>query len=423
MIGLVDCNNFFVSCERVFQPELRRRPVVVLSSNDGCVVARSNEAKALGIRMGMPYFRIRDQVQRGEVLVRSSNYELYGDMSRRVMAIVAHQVPQIEQYSIDECFMDLRGLHRGENDPSTDFLGAFGRRLAKTVTRGTGIPVSIGIASTKTLAKVANHFAKKYAGYQGCCLIDTDEKRKRALLLTDISEIWGIGRKSCVRLAELGVQNAYQFSEWSEEKVREVFALPSINTWRELRGISTLGLEVPQPSKSFAASRSFRTPISDFSLLASVFSDFSSQIARKLRRQHSTACCVSAFLSTDRFDTTSMTYRNMLSQTLEVGTADFREISKITRMLLRRLYRKGAAIKQAGVIVSDIEHGGVQHQLFDTVDRERQRRLLHAIDVVQQRNGKQAVRGAAQMNTSDLIRNESVSRRYTTSLGEIIVVQ
>ena len=187
MIGIVDCNNFFVSCERVFAPKLIGRPTVVLSSNDGCVIARSNEAKAMGIAMGVPFFKVKGLVESGQLMALSSNYGLYGDMSRRVMSVIRRHVPQIEQYSIDECFILL---------PETEDYAAFGRRLSQIVERWTGIPVSIGIAPTKTLAKLASRFAKKHKGYQGCCLIDTPEKRKRALELTDLRDVWGIGRKS-----------------------------------------------------------------------------------------------------------------------------------------------------------------------------------------------------------------------------------
>ena len=188
MIGIVDCNNFFVSCERVFAPKLIGRPTVVLSSNDGCVIARSNEAKAMGIAMGVPFFKVKGLVESGQLMALSSNYGLYGDMSRRVMSVIRRHVPQIEQYSIDECFIRL---------PETEDYAAFGRHLSQIVERWTGIPVSIGIAPTKTLAKLASRFAKKHKGYQGCCLIDTPEKRKRALELTALRDVWGIGEKKC----------------------------------------------------------------------------------------------------------------------------------------------------------------------------------------------------------------------------------
>ena len=232
MIGLVDCNNFYASCERVFNPSLRHVPVVVLSNNDGCIVTRSNEAKALGIDMGVPFYQVKDQLEKAQVAVFSSNYILYGDMSRRVMMLLSSFTPHLSIYSIDEAFLDLQGIAEGEK------LREYGLQLVRTVTKGTGIPVTLGIASTKTLAKVASKYGKKYAGYKGVCLIDTEEKRKKALQDFPIEDVWGIGRRMRKQLAYYGIHTAADFCSKSESWIRKEFTVTGVRTWKELLGIS-----------------------------------------------------------------------------------------------------------------------------------------------------------------------------------------
>lgn len=214
VFGLVDCNNFFASCERVFRPDLRKRPVVVLSNNDGCIIARSNEAKALGLKMGDPLFKVRQLLEREGVAVFSSNYTLYGDMSRRVMSLLSRYTPRQEIYSIDECFLDLSGMGDGEQ------LRTYGEEIVRAVTKGTDIPVSMGIAPTRTLAKVASRFAKKYPGYHGVALIDTAERREKALRLLDVGDVWGIGRRMRTRLSEAGVVTAWDLTQRRPDWVR-----------------------------------------------------------------------------------------------------------------------------------------------------------------------------------------------------------
>lgn len=210
LFGLADCNNFYCSCERVFQPDLRDKPVVVLSNNDGCIIARSNEAKALGLKMGEPFYKVRDLLDRNGVAVFSSNYNLYGDMSRRVMSLLSRYTPALEVYSIDEAFLDLSGMG------TSDQLLSYSRDMVRAVTKGTGIPISLGIAPTRTLAKMASKFAKKYKGYQGVCLMDTEEKREKALKLFDISDVWGIGPRHTATLSYHGIHTAWDFTQKSE---------------------------------------------------------------------------------------------------------------------------------------------------------------------------------------------------------------
>ena len=251
MFGLVDCNNFYCSCERVFNPALRSSPVVVLSNNDGCIIARSNEAKALGIGMGEPFYKLRNFLERNNVAVFSSNYTLYGDMSRRVMMLLDGFVPSVTQYSIDEAFVDLSGFGEGEA------LRRYGRRMVEAVGRGTGIPVTLGIAPTKTLAKVAAKYGKRFKGYRGVCLIDTEDKRVKALKGLPVADVWGVGRHMAQKLEYYGVRSAWDFTQRSESWVRHVMTVTGVRTWRELKGESCIDInELPQ-KKSICTSRSF----------------------------------------------------------------------------------------------------------------------------------------------------------------------
>lgn len=414
MIGLIDCNNFFVSCERVFRPQLQGRPVVVLSNNDGCVVARSNEAKALGIAMGVPYFQIRRRVEAGQVTACSSNMRLYRDMSRRVMSLIARRAPRVEIYSVDECFIDLDGI----DDP----LG-FGRGLAAFVTRGTGIPVSLGVSSNKTLAKMASRFAKRYPGYHGCCAIDTEAKRDRAVRLFDVADVWGIGRRHLDRLHRSGVHTAYDLTLWSEDRVRHVLSLPGVYTWRELRGQACLPLEPRQPRQSVTSSRSFREPIYDLETLRPLVADFAAQCCRTLRAEGTAAAQVSVYVRTDRFRPDLPQYANSAALRLDVATSDVRELVAAAERCLEAVFRPGYGYKKAGVTLGDIAVGAVQGHLFDTVDRDKQRRLLEAIDRIQQANGRHALRVALQGDVEQSVRRDHRSPCYTTRLSDIITVR
>ena len=414
VIGIIDCNNFFVSCERVFCPRLRGVPVVVLSNNDGCAIARSNEAKAMGIEMGTPFFRLRALVEAGRLHVRSGNLTLYGDMSRRVMSVVRRSVPRIEVYSIDECFMDLDGI------PD---VAAFGRELAARVEQWTGIPVSVGVASTKTLAKVASKFAKKYPGYHHCCVIDTEEKRERALRLMPVADVWGVGRRMRDSLHRMGVRTAYDYAALSPERVRRLFALPAVHTLLELRGHKCIPLELPAAKRSITSSRSFKTPIYDFETLRAVVVDFASMCAAKLRREGSAARCVTTYIRTDRFRPDLPQYAQAAAVQLDVASSDLRELSAAAAQALQAIFRTGYGYKKAAVMLTRIEHGSVQGSLFDTVDRRRQSRLLHAVDAIHRRLGPDALRVASQQSHASVMNHEHRSPNYTTSLADIIEVK
>ena len=414
MFGIIDCNNFFVSCERVFRPWLKSVPVVVLSNNDGCVVARSNEAKAMKIAMGTPYFKVKYLVDEGKLHVCSGNLTLYGDMSRRVMSIVSKSVPRIEVYSIDECFMDLDGISD---------VRQFGQQLSAKVERWTGIPVSVGVAPTKTLAKMASRFAKKYPGYKGCCVIDTEERRLKALQLTAISDVWGIGRRMSETLRQCAVTTAYDFTLWKPERIRRMFSLPAVHTWRELNGLSCIQLETPSAKQSITSSRSFKSPISDFEQLHAVVADFSALCARKLRKEKSTARLITVFIRTDRFRPDLPQYSNAASVQLDVATSDVREIATAAHKALRNIFQPHFGYKKAGVMLSQISNGAVQGNLFDTVDREKQARLLSAIDTIQRKMGNDMIRVASQESYTKVMAHEFRSPNYTTQLDELLEVK
>lgn len=414
MIGIVDCNNFFVSCERVFAPKLIGRPTVVLSSNDGCVIARSNEAKAMGIAMGVPFFKVKGLVESGQLMALSSNYGLYGDMSRRVMSVIRRHVPQIEQYSIDECFILL---------PESEDYAAFGRHLSQIVERWTGIPVSIGIAPTKTLAKLASRFAKKHKGYQGCCLIDTPEKRKRALELTALRDVWGIGRKSAAKLEQMGLHTAWQFAQSGRQQIKQLMGVAGEETWRELNGESVLSFAVPTPRKSIQSTRSFSRPICSARELHTALADFCAQVAEKLRKERSSARSIGIFFSTDRFNPNVPFIQRTAIHSFEVATADPREFSAATRRLLSTVYVDGTPTKRAGVWVDGIEHAAIQRGLFDRVDRDRQKRLLQALDSVTHKMGRDSLRLASQEHVESIVSSKLRSPSYSTKLSDILRVK
>lgn len=414
MIGVVDCNNFFVSCERVFAPKLIGRPAVVLSSNDGCVVARSNEAKAMGIAMGIPFFKVKGLVESGQLCALSSNYTLYGDMSRRVMSVIRRHVPEMEQYSIDECFIVL---------PEIEDYQAFGCRLSQIVEQWTGIPVSVGLAPTKTLAKLASRFAKKHKGYRGCCLIDTQEKRRKALELTNLRDVWGIGRKSAAKLEQMGLHTAWQFARSGQKQIRKLMGIAGEETWRELNGESVLGLTIPTPRKSIQSTRSFNRPLLTTRELHTALADFCAQVAEKLRKENACARTVGIFFATDRFNPNVPFIQRTAIHSFDVATADPREFSAATHRLLEGVYTDGIPTKRAGVWVDGIEHAAIQRGLFDRVDRERQKRLLQTIDSVKLKMGRDSLRLASQEHVESIVSSELRSPSYSTKLSDILRVK
>lgn len=417
--ALADCNNFFVSCERAFQPDLEGKPVVVLSNNDGCVVARSNESKAMGIAMGTPFFKIKHLVENGSLHVRSSNYSLYGDLSSRVMSILASAFPEIEVYSIDEAFLRADGMNM-------DTLPSLCSSLVRHIRKCVGIPVSIGIADTRTLAKAASHFAKKYKGYKGVCRIGNEVQRLKALSLTPIDDVWGIGRRMAPKLSQMGIRTAAEFAARPENFVRRLMGITGVRTWKELNGISCISADKNDIRQSICTSRSFANTISDLKELTARVSDFAAICAKKLRDDGSVAEKVTTFLYTNRFredlpqDFPDTTIR------LQVPANNTQEIVAAALHALRLAWKPGFEYKKAGVIVHGIVRADeVQGSLFDFDDelRQRQNKLSDIMDKVNS-SGKSLLRVATQRegHYADGIRKEHCSKPYSTRWDSLIEV-
>ncbi|MDB9001150.1 Y-family DNA polymerase [Parabacteroides distasonis] len=419
MIALVDCNNFYASCERAFNPNWNNRPVVVLSNNDGCVIARSNEAKALGIKMGVPAYQIKNEIERYGIGVFSSNYTLYGDMSNRVMTMLSSYSPNIEVYSIDECFLDFSGFERYN-------LKEYGEEIVRTVSKGTGIPVSMGIAPTKTLAKVANKFAKKYKGYKGVCIIDTEEKRIEALKRTEIGDVWGIGHRYTKRLALYGVSTAYDFAQMPKAWVRQQMTVVGERTWKELNGEPCIDLELVTPDKKqICTSRAFGEAISEIEGLEEAVSSYASICAGKLRKQRSCAQALMVFIHTNNFREDLPQYFQNCVVKLPLPTNNTPEIVHYALIALRNIYRKGYFFKKAGVIIIDIvPDSAIQQNMFDNVDRERQKKLMKVVDRLNsgfnRNNLTLAVQGGRRKWK---LKQELLSPCYTTRLSDIINIK
>lgn len=413
MFGLMDCNNFYASCERVFNPALNGKPIVVLSNNDGCVIARSNEAKALGIKMGVPAYQIKDLVSSHEVAVFSSNYTLYGDMSGRVMSILAGLAPELEVYSIDEAFINFDGIQD---------VQSLGTKIVNKVTCGTGIPVSLGIAPTKTLAKVANKFAKKYSAYNRLCIIDTEEKRIKALKLTDITDVWGIGRRQAAKLEKQRVKTAYDFTQLPGSWVRKNMTVVGERTWKELRSISCIDMEsAPPVKKQICTSRSFGKMLTDIDTMSEAIATHASTCAKKLRQQKSYAMSLMVFIHTNNFREDLPQYWKNTVIHLPVPTNDTLEIVHYALTGLKTIFIQGYQYKKAGVIITEITEGA-QMGLFDKIDRTKREQLMQTIDQI---NGKhsQLVKLAIQGSGRDWkLKQEQLSQRYTTDINEILTI-
>jgi len=418
MFGLIDCNNFYASCERVFNPSLNGRPIVVLSNNDGCVIARSGEAKALGIPMGEPAYKLKDLIESNQVVVFSSNYTLYGDMSHRVMNTIAEFVPEMEVYSIDEAFLLFEGFELHD-------LKEYGEKIVRTVTRNTGIPVSLGIAPTKTLAKVASKFAKKYPNYNGVCLIDTDEKREKALKLFDISDVWGIGRRYTKTLRYYSIDTAWDFTQRTKSWVRHTMGVVGERTWLELRGTPCIEMDRTTTKKSICTSRSFGEKLTELQPVSEAVANFAASCAEKLRKQHTLASVMTVFIHTNPFATSQAQYFNQTVMQLPVPTNDTTELIDFALRALKSIFAEGYRYKKAGVIVSEIvPERPVQGDLFDTRNRAKFTKAMRVMDDLNANFGQQKVKIAAQgFGRKWKLKNEKLSPCYTTKLGDILEVK
>lgn len=449
MIGLADCNNFYCSCERVFRPDLIGKPVVVLSNNDGCVIARSEEAKALGYKMGDPFYQVKEKLEAEGVAIFSSNYTLYGSLSNRVMSMLSHYSPHIDQYSIDESFFDVDQSmaerffqdNLKENDTflnNESLLHQYGAKISADVLRAVGIPISIGIAETKTLAKIGSKFAKKYKGYQGCCLIDTDERRHKALSLFPIEDVWGIGRQISRKLDYMGIRTAAQFADKKESWVRSHFNITTVRTWKELNGESCISIEELPQKKSICTSRSFAGEgISDKDVVEEAVANFAVRCAEKLRHQGSVCQGITVFAWTSRFNENVPEYTIHDSLTLPIATNAQEEIVGAALSILRAKYPKSMAdsrpdrpdmsfhFKKAGVILWQISPDHPRQQdLFDPIDRSRQKALMEAIDAINRKNGYGTIRQAIQGTDCRFdLKREYMSKQFTTNIHDILKVK
>lgn len=418
MYALADCNNFFVSCERVFNPGLNGRPVIVLSNNDGCAVSRSNEAKALGIKMGVPLYQIRDIVEKYNVVVFSSNFALYGDMSKRVHLTLAQMVPAIEIYSIDEAFLDLRGMEH------TD-LDAFAKRASALCRKNTGIPVSIGVASTKTLAKIASQVCKGHPGMQGGYFMHEQEGIDRILREVPVEDIWGIGRRYSRMLRSHGVSSAADFLSLPPDWVQKQMSIAGLRTWKELRGESCIEFtDHMPPKKQICVSRSFARELYDLGIISGQVSLFTSMVCEKLRKQKSACHQAIVFLLTNRFkrnvpqqyESRLITFPVATSSTLEINRAVLRELSF--------LFRKGYGYKKAGVILTGIvPEDTVQLDLYDTADRMKHSRLMKVMDDINTRIGHGTLTMATESVEGIRMKRQHLSPQYTTRWSDILVVK
>jgi DNA polymerase V len=419
MFGLVDANNFYASCQRVFDPSLIDKPVVVLSNNDGCIVARSNEAKALGINMGEPYFKAKPIIEQHGVKVFSSNYELYGDMSSRVMTILSELAPESEVYSIDECFLSFPQW------PARDLL-SHGQTIKDTVTKWTGIPVSIGLAPTKTLAKAANKVAKKADGLR---LLKETKEIDAVLENMDVGDLWGIGRQYAKFLKSNGIHTAIQLKHAKDGWVKKHLTIVGLRLVYELRGISCLSLEAVAPAKkAICNSRGFGKNVTLLSDLKEAVSTFTARCAEKLRHQHSCAGIIQVFLHTNKFHTNKPQYNSSRTIQLPVATNSTSELIHYALRALSLIYREGFEYKKAGVIVMGIvPANGVQLNLFDSIDRARQEVITTVTDSLNSRKGKNTVIVAEQnfpaKNTTWKMERGHLSPCYTTKWDELWTVR
>lgn len=420
--AICDCDNCYVSCERVFRPDLEGQPVVVLSNNDGCVVARSSEAKQLGIKAGTPYYQLSQLFPGEHIEVFSSNYELYGEITGRVMTIIRDMAPQCFRYSIDEAFAILEGF-------SPEQLKAWGTELHDRVLQSVGMPISIGIATTKTLAKMASHFAKKYKGYNHCCIIDGDDRRLKALRLYPIDEVWGIGRRYAVRLNSLDIKTAYDFAEHSESWIRSTFHFVGIErTWMELNGTDCIPDDVPAKKKSICTSRSFDGMITDYDTLHTHIANFAAKCAEKLRRQQSVANIVGVFIDSNHFRPELAQYWNMTEVCLSYPSASTIDIVKASSHCLQKIYQAGIYYKRAGVILMGVvPNSAIQTDLFtfDATKHQHAIQLDKAVDKINKINGAETVILSAQQypngkKFADAIKHEHKSPCATTRWSDII---
>ena len=415
MIALVDCNNFYASCERVFNPKIENKPVIVLSNNDGCVIARSNEAKVLGIKMGEPAFKLKNLIEKYNINVFSTNFALYGDLSKRVMNIMSTEVEKMEIYSIDEAFLDFSDYASKKR----------GLAIREKVKKWTGIPVSVGIAPTKVLAKVAGHIAKKHTK-SGVFIFDDEDLIRRALNFFKVEDLWGIGSNTAKKLKSVGIHTALQFRQCDSSWVKRNLSVNGVRLQKELFGEVCYPIETKiKRRKSICTARSFGSEINKLSKLKEVIGSHANTCATKLRKEKSCCTTVGVFLSTNPFKPQAKQYNPYTVTQLHVPTNDSMEIVKVAIKALESIYRGDCIYKKAGVVVSrTVPQEQTQLSLFDSLDRGKRENINIAVDRVNSLMGKNKVHLAVQGNGRKWkIKQERLSPCYTTRFADILEVR
>lgn len=420
LTGLIDCNNFFVSCERVFNPRLRDIPVLVLSNNDGCVCALSNEAKALGIKRGDPFYQIEELCRRNNVVALSGNHRLYGDISARVMDTISSMAARVDVYSVDEAFVYFDAAW------SVADTADAAHELVRRVRRNTGIPASVGLATSKTLAKIAAGFAKKYPAYHRVCAIDNEQRRRKALELTPLGAVWGIGRRLLNRLSQYGLNTALDFADRPQEFVKSVMAVTGVRTWKELNGISCIENEVNNaPRKSLCVSRSFASNITSFDDLSNAIALFATNISRRMRAQKTAALNVGVFLNTNRHRSDLPQYSNSVVLPLSEPSADTMVIAQAAQEALKLIFRPGFGYKRAGInVFRTVAAEAVQPNIFgDVQQRECRNRLMAALDSINATSHTHdRIHIASYVPAESIVNCQYKSPQFTSRLSDIIKV-
>ncbi|TPE46593.1 translesion error-prone DNA polymerase V subunit UmuC [Maribrevibacterium harenarium] len=420
VFALVDCNNFYASCEKLFRPDLRDRPVAVLSNNDGCVVARSKEVKALGIKMGVPVFQIKEDVEKYDIQCFSSNYALYADMSARVMSVLEQEAPEVEIYSIDEAFLNLTGISTVED------LTQFGLRIKQQVHQWTGISVGVGIAPTKTLAKLANHAAKTYPATQSVVNLMSPERQRRLMALVDVSDVWGVGRRISERLKKQGIHTALDLADANAKAIRKEFSVVLERTQQELNGLSCLDLEQVTPVKQqIVCSRSFAERITEKPILQQAVAKYVARAAEKLRGEKRVAKSIQVFIRTGLFNNNDPRYVAALSTRFATPTSDTRQLMHSADQLLNKIYRAGYRYAKAGVMLSDFfDPNQQQLDLFTPSKKsERSDTLMAAIDQINQKAKGKVFFASQGVTPQWLMKREQLSPAYTTRWDQLPVVR
>ncbi|CAN1212557.1 DNA polymerase V [Tumidithrix helvetica PCC 7403] len=420
MFALVDCNCFYVSCERVFNPALEGKPVVVLSNNDGCIVARSPEVKALGIPMGAPYHKHKAALERGGAIVLSSNYELYGDLSHRVYQVLCDSVPEVEIYSVDECFLDLSGFSHWE----TERLMEFCTELRAKILQWTGIPTGIGIAATKTLAKAASIVAKKSPS--GVAELLTPAIRERVLTNLEIEDIWGINRRLGFRLRSHGIGTAKQLRDAREPLVKQIFGIVGVRIAHELQGLSCLPIEaIAPPQKNMICSRSFGTPATTLEHLHEAIAYHAARAAAKLRHKGLKASVLGVFISTNRFKPTDEQYSNSVTVSLPTAINSTQVMIRFAKQCMTNIFQDGFSYKKCGVILSELSAAeSVQLDLLSNAVDPRDEKLMAAMDSLNARFGTGAIKFASEgLQKPWAMKRDMSSPRYTSRWDELPIVR